>query len=55
MRPDQFSDFIVHSSILSSQKSKLISFRGQMRPQLFVWLREEFHDYIQVLADINLI
>lgn len=45
----------MQSLILFGQTNKLISFSGQTRPQLFVWLRQEFHDYIQVLSDINLI
>lgn len=45
----------MQSSILFDQLNKLISFSGQIRLQLFVWFREEFHDYIRGLADINLI
>lgn len=54
-KAERCSDFIMRSFILFGQTDKLISFSGQTRPQLFVWLREEFHDYIQVLSDINLI
>lgn len=54
-KPEWCTDFIMQSSSLFGQTNKLISFSGQTRPQLFVWLRKEFHDYIQVPPDINLI